>query len=279
MGSIGTGNISLTDVTAEVGGDDLSECFSLSTDAYFDPIYKGSKDRLSNFKGYTDPELTNALLSVWDLEDSSSSNINDSTSNNQDGSSFNSFFQPQQSGKIGSYSMGMTSTAYISNTVPQRPPYGYSMSLWFYPTTQPDFVYRNVMGVNLFSTVNAREGVGIISPSITTSSTLYFKDGSSYYSTGDSLSANTWYHIVLTRTSGGTAVVYLNGTNTYSRSSLGSISGGSTYNYYLGRDTGYNFNTGEGRYDQFGFWTERVLTQSDVNTLYNGGAGFAYSNW
>ena len=45
----------LTDVTAVVGGTSLSQAFTNSVDSYFDPAYKGSKDRLSNFRNYTIP--------------------------------------------------------------------------------------------------------------------------------------------------------------------------------------------------------------------------------
>ena len=33
-----------------------SQCFTNSIDAYFDPVYKGVKDRLSNFRNYTIPQ-------------------------------------------------------------------------------------------------------------------------------------------------------------------------------------------------------------------------------
>jgi hypothetical protein len=50
-----TDTFSLSDVNDVVGGVSLSAAFSFSVDAYFDPAYKGSKDRLSNFRNYTIP--------------------------------------------------------------------------------------------------------------------------------------------------------------------------------------------------------------------------------
>ena len=47
-----TDNFSLQDVINVVGGVSLSTAFANSIDSYFDPIYKGSKDRLSNFRNY-----------------------------------------------------------------------------------------------------------------------------------------------------------------------------------------------------------------------------------
>lgn len=48
-----TNTFKLTDVTAITGGTSLSAAFANSTDSYFDSNYKGSKDRLSNFRNYT----------------------------------------------------------------------------------------------------------------------------------------------------------------------------------------------------------------------------------
>ena len=50
-----TNTFSLTDVTNQLGltgGDGLDECFAESIDGDFDSLYKGSKDRLSNFRNY-----------------------------------------------------------------------------------------------------------------------------------------------------------------------------------------------------------------------------------
>jgi hypothetical protein len=55
--AVGTGNISLQDVTTEIYGDtdqgrSLLTCFASSTAGNFNATYEGNKDRLSNFKGY-----------------------------------------------------------------------------------------------------------------------------------------------------------------------------------------------------------------------------------
>ncbi|NHZ86281.1 MAG: hypothetical protein GWP19_10425 [Planctomycetia bacterium] len=48
-----TNTFHLTDVTAIVGGNTLTQCFTNSVDGYFDPNYVGNKDRLSNFRNYS----------------------------------------------------------------------------------------------------------------------------------------------------------------------------------------------------------------------------------
>tara|TARA_R110002167_G_C12441791_1_gene630909 strand:- start:77 stop:751 length:675 start_codon:yes stop_codon:yes gene_type:complete len=53
-------NFSLSQVLTEVGigsANGLAAAFAASIDGYFDPTYKGSKDRLSNFQNYGPPPL------------------------------------------------------------------------------------------------------------------------------------------------------------------------------------------------------------------------------
>lgn len=54
MGVPNTSTFALSDVVSVVNPsiNSLSNCFTHSIDALFDPLYKGSKDRLSNFRNY-----------------------------------------------------------------------------------------------------------------------------------------------------------------------------------------------------------------------------------
>lgn len=45
-------NFSLSDVLTVTGGVKLSDAFTVAVDTWFDPAYKGAKDRLSNFRNY-----------------------------------------------------------------------------------------------------------------------------------------------------------------------------------------------------------------------------------
>lgn len=47
-----TTTFTLQDVQNEIGENNLSGCFTYSVDSLFDARYKGSKDRLSNFRNY-----------------------------------------------------------------------------------------------------------------------------------------------------------------------------------------------------------------------------------
>lgn len=52
-----TNTFSLQDVIDELpkSPNNLITCFSDAVESFFDPTYKGSKDRLSNFRNYYDP--------------------------------------------------------------------------------------------------------------------------------------------------------------------------------------------------------------------------------
>jgi len=59
-----TNTFTLQDVVAVVGGASLSAAFANSVDAYFDAAYKGSKDRLSNFRNYQIPSDAITILDI-----------------------------------------------------------------------------------------------------------------------------------------------------------------------------------------------------------------------
>lgn len=81
-----TTNFSLTDVTAIVGGTSLTTAFTNSIDSYFDINYKGSKDRLSNFRNYGSttvlaPEYFNMVQEVAFVDTVTSVEISNSGTN------------------------------------------------------------------------------------------------------------------------------------------------------------------------------------------------------
>tara|TARA_R110000796_G_scaffold47585_1_gene114303 strand:- start:582 stop:995 length:414 start_codon:yes stop_codon:yes gene_type:complete len=62
-----TSTFSLQDVTNEFGlgaSDGLQDCFNDSTDSDFDSAYKGSKDRLSNFRNYNGANILTSFSST-----------------------------------------------------------------------------------------------------------------------------------------------------------------------------------------------------------------------
>ncbi len=86
----------------------------------------------------------------------------------------------------------------------------------------------------------------------------------------ESISNNTWYNLILTRT-GGTCVLYVNGVSKITVSSLGS---NTTQVFNLGTSDA-NAWFGTNKIDEVGVWS-RVLTGAEMTELYNGGAGKSY---
>jgi hypothetical protein len=68
-----TNDFTLLDVVGVVGGANLAECFANSVDAYFDPLYKGDKTTLLNFRHYciADPPVAPTVTTtvVTDISD------------------------------------------------------------------------------------------------------------------------------------------------------------------------------------------------------------------
>lgn len=69
--AVGTGNITLQEVVIEIFGQvgvghTLLSCFNESSAGIFNSTYVGSKDRLSNFKGYF--HIDNGLWGLDDME-------------------------------------------------------------------------------------------------------------------------------------------------------------------------------------------------------------------
>ena len=65
MGSVpNTTTFTLQDVLNVTGGSDLVAAFANSTDSYFDPAYKGSKNNLLNFRNYQEEAIVQPDVTV-----------------------------------------------------------------------------------------------------------------------------------------------------------------------------------------------------------------------
>src|SRR5665213_2354471 len=94
-----------------------------------------------------------------------------------------------------------------------------------------------------------------------------------YANTGVTLHAGVWYHVVCTW-NGTTVVTYLNGNHTVSASQITPTTF-STYDFALGKNLPTNTAGFAGTIDEVGVWN-RVLTSSEVASLFNTGTGFQY---
>jgi len=86
------------------------------------------------------------------------------------------------------------------------------------------------------------------------------------------LSAGTWYHIVVT-SDGTNSVLYLNGVSDATSAGVGHTSSAQTYNF--GRRADNNSAHFNGSLDEAGIW-DRALTSTEITSLYNSGSGLAY---
>jgi hypothetical protein len=60
-----TTSFSLQDVVNVTGGSSLTAAFAASTDAFFDPSYKGSKNNLLNFRNYDTSRGYSISLNIY----------------------------------------------------------------------------------------------------------------------------------------------------------------------------------------------------------------------
>lgn len=95
---------------------------------------------------------------------------------------------------------------------------------------------------------------------------------------GSALSTGTWYHLVVWHDAAANEIGLVVNAGTPVTAAFANGPADSTAEFVIGR-----LNEGAGRYfdgliDEVGFW-KRVLTSGERTSLYNGGAGLAYSSF
>jgi hypothetical protein len=102
-----------------------------------------------------------------------------------------------------------------------------------------------------------------------------YGNGTIAYNTGHFISDTNWHHIIVTGNSDGTVIVYVDGVLVFSHTTAGdiiaitNIAGGS-----FGREHYGNYYI-SGAMDEIAIWS-RVLSQSEITTLYNNGLALSY---
>ncbi len=98
---------------------------------------------------------------------------------------------------------------------------------------------------------------------------IFTSDATNARSAAESLAVNTWAHIVVTRTSGGTANIYVNGVLSGSANQNSGTPLGGTTNVIIGNTSSGTTNTGfAGILDDVRIYN-KVLTAAEVAALYN----------
>lgn len=156
----------------------------------------------------------------------------------------------------------------------------FSVSFWFVKT---DTSYRSI--INKYGSTDKEWSIGITGQSDGPAEFKIYSDSSNYLtfsgdlSYGGVINNNTFYHMVFTW-DGVDCKIYKNGSllSSVTKIETGAYTGivNSTQELYMGRLGDGTQNNGTTSFDELGIWKNRVLTQRDVDLLYNSGIGIAY---
>jgi len=154
----------------------------------------------------------------------------------------------------------------------------FSISVWIKPSAQGA---TNNIFQNYYSTSAAnRYGFNLYLQSGRVRFGMYNVSTNLYYG-NTVISNNTWYHVVITKTSGNAYKMYINNVLQSLTFVAGNISNNTTYNTLNQVNIGSNFDAGtrtsyfNGQIDALNTWTKE-LTTTEITELYNAGNGLQY---
>ena len=148
----------------------------------------------------------------------------------------------------------------------------FTISLWLQFKTTGFTGEQFIGGIWKTSGVSQREWLLLLA---TDQKINFFTSANGSNETGiktDAISANVWYHILVTHdNTGGARHIYLNGTSVVNDTNVTIYEGTRTGDFQIG-NTQNSTNFMNGYMDEFNFWG-RVLTASEIAGLYNDGRG------
>jgi len=225
-------------------------------------------------------DLNTSLIGYWKLDETTGTTVNNAVAGGVNGTNTN-LVPINQSGIINTSYGSFTTNKYITLGSPATNfPIAYnqpfSISAWVYPNSFGGLIFSQSSGANKFQWYLDNEY---------TASKLEFgiakSSVASYNAIADSNTpTGQWVHVVGTFSGTGDAngiKLYVNGVLQTTKGTYGagaiSNSDGETI---IGNSTGYS--TGfKGKIDESAIWT-RVLTQTEVTTLWNGGLGLPFNS-
>lgn len=209
--------------------------------------------------------LLNGLVSYYKMDETSGNAIDSVSGYN----GTNTNVTQNSTGKINtSYTYnGSSSKTVVSDTNALDLTSAGGFSVWIYPTSASyNYVIdkcNDSSNTNGYFILLYESNIVLLLCNATTNTSLV---------SNGTVTLNAWNHIVCTWGSGN-MYIYINGT--LDKSSSTSVTPvASTYNLYIGApisDSGYF----SGRIDEIGIWN-RLVTSSEVASLYNSGNGYAY---
>ena len=221
------------------------------------------------------PLLTN-LVSYWKMDD----NSNDAVSSNNGSDTSMSY---SATGAIINHAAQFNGSAKITvahNSSLNLESIDSSISFWIRPTSVSGTQY--IMWKGLYTALNSQWYVRLTSGKIQSAFSYNIDSAYDYYPCNTTLSVNTLYHIVITHNASTRVMkIYINGTEdgvtTLTSGGAPTTANTSALLFGVQNPTGLSDeNFYSGSLDEAGIWTQRILSQSEVSQLYNGGAGNAY---
>lgn len=268
-------NLPSTNNILEIGGQ-ISGTYPFY--GYIDElrITKGVARYNSNFIPHTAPfntykltpfsstTLSDKLFSFWKLD-----NEKDSTNYRNNLTNYGNI--TFTSGKLGNCALFNSSGQYFRPLFISSSTFStsFTFSCWFKGGSQ------NINAqIIRFPVVSSSNDFGIFINFNTSTHKLYvYRNTTSYLASNTVIGDNNWHHIAVTLDSAGNLKTYVDGNATPETSQNIGFTIINFSNIYIGRDNAGNANTQLAGYlDAIGLWN-RVLTTSEISSLYNGNNG------
>ncbi len=209
--------------------------------------------------------VSNGLISVWEMDETSGTVCNDSHGSNTGNITGPTVNQPGIVGKCYYYD-GVNDRTNIGYASELRLNGDFSISIWMKPV---------LGGSSDYPTVFNQKGGWTIQSDIGSTQCRWEKDDQVEWS-AIKWEYDEWVHAVITYSSG-SMKAYNNGLLTRSKS-FTYVDHTSTENIQFGRPSGDAWSYYTGYIDQTAVWNE-TLTQEQVTALYNEGNGLPYTAW
>jgi hypothetical protein len=223
--------------------------------------------------------LVTGLLSYYQLEDATEYFVGGGTYDLTNGGS-----TPFNSGKVSKAADGGSSNSakllYADSNAGGDLTYAQSVTAWsvsLWVKLNSSQSGGTIWRTNVNNGSSRRRTFALILQSSVLKFELY--DGSlDLYSTGQTLSTGTWYHVVTTY-DGSTIKMYVNNSNVLTQNRSTSYAPDTTNGFGIlaDRESGANYDYLNGMVDELGLWS-KVLSATEISDLYNGGSGQTMTN-
>lgn len=217
------------------------------------------------------PNTTN-LEGYWKMDEASGATREDSSTNNRDAA--NNGTVTGVTGKIDNGASAWSESNYlsVSDNAAFECDGAFSIAMWY--KTGSSFTGNSSV---LMSKVNAGATTGWTLYLQANGSPLVFQtNAANNHIATTSFSTSTWYHLVVTRASGGNITFYVNGTVDTAAAAYTAATANTQDMWFARRADSARPLESTAILDEVAFYT-KVLTEAEIAALYNGGSGQSIS--